>query len=143
MSNFSDSFSKIRASPSIGRRYIDLWSGWGVSAGQADQDRARFRKKATKDLPKGEGTRRRDQNLQDLDGNHWRPAVYHHNIRVFLMKEASRNGKYTYPRERAPSRHNVTTLIVKRTRAQCKTKNGPRFFIFPKTVNIIRILCIS
>lgn len=30
------------------------------------------------------------------------------------MKEASRNGKYTYPRERAPSRHNVTSFIVKK-----------------------------
>lgn len=52
-----------------------------------------------------------DWNLQYLDGNKWVPAIYHHNIRAFLINQASKNGRYTYPRERGPDHDDVTSFL--------------------------------
>ena len=56
-------------------------------------------------------TRGNNENLHYLDGNRWVPAVYHHHIRPFLIEEASRNGQYTYPRERGPDLYDVTSFL--------------------------------
>lgn len=56
-------------------------------------------------------TRGNNENLHYLDGNRWVPAVYYHQIRPFLIEEASQNGQYIYPRERGPDRYDVTRFL--------------------------------
>lgn len=56
-------------------------------------------------------TRGKGQKLQYLDGSRWVPAVYHHDIRGFLIKDASQYGEYTYPRERGSGLYDVTSFL--------------------------------
>ena len=64
-----------------------------------------------KSIKKRGQTRGNNENLHYLDGNRWVPAVYHHHIRPSLIEEASRNGQYTYPRERGLDRYDVTSFL--------------------------------
>lgn len=56
-------------------------------------------------------TRGKGRKLRYLDGSRWVPAVYHHDIRSFLIQQASQNGEYTYPRERGLGRDDVTSFL--------------------------------
>lgn len=56
-------------------------------------------------------TKGNDQKLLYLDGKRWVPAVYHHNIRDFLIERASRKGQYAYPREEGPDPYDETSYL--------------------------------
>lgn len=77
-----------------------------LSESESDSPPPQKRTKKKKGYIRGD-----DRNLQYLDGNKWVPAIYHHNIRAFLIQEASKNGRYTYPRERGPGRDDVTSFL--------------------------------
>lgn len=56
-------------------------------------------------------TRGKGRKLEYWEGNRWVPAVYHHDIRAFLIEEAGQQGEYTYPRERGPECYDVTSFL--------------------------------
>lgn len=93
------SSSKLNTSHSLGRSLEEL---------ESESPCQKANRGSVKKKGKTRGTK---QNLQYLDGNRWVPAVYHHDIREFLISEASQHGEYTYPRERGPGRNDVTSYL--------------------------------
>lgn len=110
-----DPLGEYKQLPSAPRCKVEnIWSGLfgDISRNsQSESDSPPPQKRLKKSRSQIGQTRGRDQNLEYLDGDQWVPAVYHHNIRAFLIEKASRNGSYTYPRERGPDNYDVTSFL--------------------------------